>query len=285
MEPRSSAAAVATLHCWPRWRIPQNYRRPHHSARSSQSPHRAPRPSHRAIAPPPPRCLLHRGRPWHRRRCPQNGVQMGWGKGGAFGDGKEGETAVAAGDNGEGGIANVQSCDMKDRFPPRAAATVYRLHRSTAMPCGIRSNLQLCHAESGCRCSPGLEMYRENGNGTGISYYPMRWTCNQIKCPIMRRKKWPGQPRSRPTCLQSAAKWKLEQPDVSESMHCLNHELASSSLIRSLPSTQFSYTLASAGMVLLLAFTTYQLGFPFGLKTVKMTSIILSKRILYVHDN
>uniref|UniRef100_A0A0E0E1D0 Uncharacterized protein n=1 Tax=Oryza meridionalis TaxID=40149 RepID=A0A0E0E1D0_9ORYZ len=242
MEPRSSAAAVATLHCWPRWRIPQNYRRPHHSARSSQSPHRAPRPSHRAIAPPPPRCLLHRGRPWHRRRCPQNGVQMGWGKGGAFGDGKEGETAVAAGDNGEGGIANVQSCDMKDRFPPRAAATIYshamrNQVQSTAMPCGIR------------------------------------WTCNQIKCPIMRRKKWPGQPRSRPTCLQSAAKWKLEQPDVSESMHCLNHELASSSLIRSLPSTQFSYTLASAGMVLLLAFTTYQLGFPFGLKTVKMTSM------------
>uniref|UniRef100_A0A0E0E1C7 Uncharacterized protein n=1 Tax=Oryza meridionalis TaxID=40149 RepID=A0A0E0E1C7_9ORYZ len=238
MEPRSSAAAVATLHCWPRWRIPQNYRRPHHSARSSQSPHRAPRPSHRAIAPPPPRCLLHRGRPWHRRRCPQNGVQMGWGKGGAFGDGKEGETAVAAGDNGEGGIANVQSCDMKDRFPPRAAATVYRLHRSTAMPCGIRSNLQLCHAESGCRCSPGLE-----GKWKWYRYfilsYEMDLQSNQMPYHEKEEVAWPA-------------------------------EVATDVLAIS---GKFSYTLASAGMVLLLAFTTYQLGFPFGLKTVKMTSM------------
>lgn len=82
-EPRSSAAtaAVATLHRWPRWRILQNYHRPHRSACSSQPPHRAPRHNHRATAPPPPRCLLHRGRPWHHRRCPQTGVQMGWGKG------------------------------------------------------------------------------------------------------------------------------------------------------------------------------------------------------------
>uniref|UniRef100_A0A0E0E1C4 Uncharacterized protein n=1 Tax=Oryza meridionalis TaxID=40149 RepID=A0A0E0E1C4_9ORYZ len=237
MEPRSSAAAVATLHCWPRWRIPQNYRRPHHSARSSQSPHRAPRPSHRAIAPPPPRCLLHRGRPWHRRRCPQNGVQMGWGKGGAFGDGKEGETAVAAGDNGEGGIANVQSCDMKDRFPPRAAATIYshamrNQVQSTAMPCGIRL--------------PLLSWF-----GGKMEMVQMDLQSNQMPYHEKEEVAWPA-------------------------------EVATDVLAIS---GKFSYTLASAGMVLLLAFTTYQLGFPFGLKTVKMTSIILSKRILYVHDN
>ncbi|XP_066163885.1 uncharacterized protein [Oryza sativa Japonica Group] len=94
------------------------------------------------------------------------------------------------------------------------------------------------------RCTGKMEMVQDidiTTTWTGKSYEASccwcKWTCNQIKCPVMRRKRWPGQPRSRPMCLQSAAKWKLEQPDVSESMHCLNHELASPSLIRSLPST------------------------------------------------
>ncbi|XP_025879255.1 uncharacterized protein [Oryza sativa Japonica Group] len=125
----------------------------------------------------------------------------------------------------------------------------------------ISSDLQPCHAESGpiyshamrnqgavallvWRCTGKMEMVQDidiTTTWTGKSYEASccwcKWTCNQIKCPVMRRKRWPGQPRSRPMCLQSAAKWKLEQPDVSESMHCLNHELASPSLIRSLPST------------------------------------------------
>ncbi|XP_052141530.1 uncharacterized protein LOC127761299 isoform X1 [Oryza glaberrima] len=119
--------------------------------------------------------------------------------------------------------------------------------RSTAMPCGIRVPLLSWFGD----VQGKWKWYRYfilsyedidiTTTWTGKSYEASccwcKWTCNQIKCPVMRRKRWPGQPRSRPMCLQSAAKWKLEQPDVSESMHCLNHELASPSLIRSLPST------------------------------------------------